>query len=53
MCELTKFFDLMMSCDDDCNNIKSPSAIGTFGDVGVFSFNEPKNIMTGDDYINK
>ena len=25
-----------------------PSSIGTFGDLGVFSFNEPKNIMTGE-----
>lgn len=24
------------------------SAVGTIGDVGVFSFNEPKNIMTGE-----
>jgi len=24
------------------------AAIGTFGDVGVFSFNEPKNIMSGE-----
>jgi perosamine synthetase len=35
-------------CDKSCKNHKIGSAVGTIGDVGVFSFNEPKNIMTGE-----
>ncbi len=35
-------------CDTNCEKFVNPCAIGTFGDVGVFSFNEPKNIMTGE-----
>ena len=30
------------------SSIDEESAVGTFGDVAVFSFNEPKNIMTGE-----
>ena len=40
--------DVCFECDNSCNKLNSPTAIGTFGDVGVFSFNEPKNIMTGE-----
>ena len=36
------------NCDSNCKKLLYPAAIGTFGDVGVFSFNEPKNIMTGE-----
>lgn len=34
--------------DDMHSNASGESAVGTFGDVAVFSFNEPKNIMTGE-----
>jgi len=40
--------NICFGCDDNCQNFKSSSAIGSFGDVSVFSFNEPKNIMTGE-----
>lgn len=42
-------------CGEDCSdnegmytNALGESAVGTFGDVAVFSFNEPKNIMSGE-----
>jgi dTDP-4-amino-4,6-dideoxygalactose transaminase len=44
----SSFYQCAKPCNDDCNNFESPSAIGTLGDVGVFSFNEPKNIMSGE-----
>ena len=37
-----------LGCNKDCKFFKMANAVGTFGDVGIFSFNEPKNIMTGE-----
>lgn len=35
-------------CADSCEGLIQGKAIGTFGDIGVFSFNQPKNLMTGE-----
>jgi perosamine synthetase len=35
-------------CNSNCDSLNRGRPIGTFGDVSVFSFNEPKNMMTGE-----
>ena len=44
----SSFYKCSKQCNNSCKNFESPRAIGTFGDIGVFSFNEPKNIMSGE-----
>ena len=47
ICEKHQLFLLedASQAPDSCYQGK---ALGTYGDLGVFSFNEPKNIMTGE-----